>query len=234
MLPLAGITVVLEAVTLSGMPVTRLLAPGAAMVVIAEFVRGGGRVRPSPPLVFATLYISWAILSGLWSDGPDGTRFLLQSLVIALIYMFAFAILLNSERDLKMFLYPVVLVAAVIAGLSVIAFGTPGAARSPTWSCSRPAGRRGRSATRTSSPPCASSSSRSGSCSRASRSGGGCGSLMVGATVTLLGGHLPLALARCLPRDDGARDHVPGHPAGAALPRAPREGGRAGPRRDRA
>jgi O-antigen ligase len=125
LLPLAGITVVLEAVTLSGMPVTRLLAPGAAMVVIAEFLRGGGRVRPSPPLFFATLYISWAIMSGLWSDGPDGTRFLLQSLAIALIYMFAFAILLNSERDLKVFLYPLILVAALIAGLSVIAFGSP-------------------------------------------------------------------------------------------------------------
>jgi O-antigen ligase len=125
LLPLAGITVVLEAVTLSGMPVTRLLAPGAAMVVIAEFIRGGGRVRPSPPLFFATLYISWAIMSGLWSEGPDGTRFLLQSLAIALIYMFAFAILLNSERDLKVFLYPLILVASLIAGLSVIAFGSP-------------------------------------------------------------------------------------------------------------
>ena len=51
LLPVAGITVLLEAVTLSGMPVTRLLAPGAAMVVIAEFIRGGGRVRPGPPLV---------------------------------------------------------------------------------------------------------------------------------------------------------------------------------------
>ena len=125
LLPLAGITVVLEAVTLSGMPVTRLLAPGAAMVVIAEFLRGGGRVRPSAPLFFATLYISWAIMSGVWSDGPDGTRFLLQSLAIALIYMFAFAILLNTERDLKVFLYPLISVAALIAGLSVIAFGSP-------------------------------------------------------------------------------------------------------------
>lgn len=125
LLPLAGITVVLEAVTLSGMPVTRLLAPGAAMVVIAEFLRGGGRIRLSPPLVWATLYISWAILSGVWSAGPDGTRFLLQSLVIALIYMFAFASLLNTERDLKVFLYPLIVVAALIAGLSVIAFGTP-------------------------------------------------------------------------------------------------------------
>jgi O-antigen ligase len=126
LLPLAGITVVLEAVTLSGMPVTRLLAPGAALVVIAEFVRGGGRIRLSPPLFWATLYVCWAIFSGLWSEGPDGTRFLLQSLMIALIYTFAFAILLNSEQDLKTFLYPVVTVAAIIAGLSVIAFGTPG------------------------------------------------------------------------------------------------------------
>jgi O-antigen ligase len=126
LLPLAGITLVLEGVTLSGMPVTRLLAPGAAMVVIAEFLRGGGRIKPSPPMVWGTLYVSWAILSGIWSDGPDGTRFLLQSLVIALIYTFAFALLLNSERDLKLFLYPLVVVAALIAGLAVISFGTPG------------------------------------------------------------------------------------------------------------
>jgi O-antigen ligase len=126
LLPVAAVTVVLEAVTLSGMPVTRLLAPGAAMVVIAEFLRGGGRIRLSPPLVWATIYISWALFSGLWSDGPEGTRFLLQSLVIALIYMFAFALLINTERDLKTFLYPLVVVAAVIAALSVMAFGTPG------------------------------------------------------------------------------------------------------------
>jgi O-antigen ligase len=126
LLPLAGITVVLEGVTLSGMPVTRLLAPGAAMVVVAEFVRGGGRIRPSPPLAWATIYIAWATLSGIWSDGPEGTRFLLQSLGIALVYMFAFALLLNTERDLKTFLYPLVVVASLIAGLSVIAFGTPG------------------------------------------------------------------------------------------------------------
>ena len=126
LLPLAGITVLFEAVTLSGMPVTRLLAPGAAMVVIAEFLRGGARIRLSAPLVAATLYISWAVLSGIWSHGPDGTRFLLQSLAIALVYMFAFALLLNTERDLKVFLYPVVVVAALVAGLSVIAFGTPG------------------------------------------------------------------------------------------------------------
>ena len=125
LLPLAAITVVMEHVSLSGMAVTRLLAPGAAMVLIAEFIRGGGRIRPSPPLVWATLYISWATLSGLWSEGPAGTRFLLQSLVIALIFMFAFAALLNTERDLKAFLYVLVFVAALMAGLSVMAFGTP-------------------------------------------------------------------------------------------------------------
>ena len=126
LLPLAGITVLLEAVTLSGMAVTRLLAPGAAMVVAAEFLRGKARIKLNAPLVWATLYVSWALLSGLWTDGAEGTRFLLQSLAIALIYMFAFALLLNTERDLKLFLYPVVLAAALIAGLSVIAFGTPG------------------------------------------------------------------------------------------------------------
>jgi O-antigen ligase len=126
LLPLATITVVLEHVSFSGMPVTRLLAPGAAMVVAAEFLRGGGRIRLSPPLVWATLYVSWATLSGLWSHGPDGTRFLLQSLAIALIYMFAFALLLNTERDLRVFLYTLVITSAFIAGLSVIAFGTPG------------------------------------------------------------------------------------------------------------
>ena len=124
LLPLAAITVVLEHVSFGGAPVTRLLAPGAAMVVAAEFLRGGGRIRLGPPLAWATLYVSWATLSGLWTQGADGTRFLLQSLAIALIFMFAFASLLNTERDLKALLYVLIFSAAFIGGLSVIAFGS--------------------------------------------------------------------------------------------------------------
>ena len=75
--------------------------------------------------------------------------------MIALIYMFAFALLLNTERDLKTFLYPVVVVAARHrrpVGDRVRRLGQEGK-RSPYLDAA-PGGPRPRapSATRTSSP----------------------------------------------------------------------------------
>jgi O-antigen ligase len=122
LLPIAAVTVLLEGVTFGGTAVTRLLAPGAALVIAAEFLRGGARIRFSAPLVWAGLYVIWATASGLWTEAPDGTRFMLQSLGIALVFMFAFAALLNTETELKILLYVVVFGAAILGALSVLAF----------------------------------------------------------------------------------------------------------------
>lgn len=122
-LPLAIITIFLEHLTFANMAVTRILAPGALMIVAAEFIRGRARIRPDVPLFCAGAYVIWAIASGMWSVAVPGTQFLLQSLVIALIYLVAFAAMLSTERQLRAVLWVWSITAAVLGGLSVVAFG---------------------------------------------------------------------------------------------------------------
>ena len=123
LLPVAMITVLLEVVTFGGAPVTRLVVPGAFLLVAAEFLRGTARIRVGPPLLAAGAYIVWAIASGLWTESTAGTMFLLQSLAISLVFFFAFASMINTEAELKLLLYVLTFAAALIGGLSVIAFG---------------------------------------------------------------------------------------------------------------
>jgi O-antigen ligase len=115
--------VFIESLTFGGLAVTRMLAPCALLVVALEFVRGTARIRPAPPLMWAGLYVVWAILSGLWTVSMDGTLFLLQSLLIAVVYLAAFASLPRSEADIRLLIYVMSFTAALVGGLSVIAFG---------------------------------------------------------------------------------------------------------------
>ena len=122
LLPLAVLTVFLESVTLGGLAITRMLAPVMLLVVAAEFLRGTGRIQAGPPLAFASLYLAWALASALWTQSFEGTRFLLQSLAIAFIYLLAFAALPRSEVDLQRFLFVISVAAGLIGALSVAAF----------------------------------------------------------------------------------------------------------------
>lgn len=122
LLPIGLVTVNLENVNVSDVNLTRLLAPLMLVVVLAELVRGGARLRLGPPFWCVGGYVTWAIASGLWTESVEGTRFLLQSLAIAVIFMLAFASLLNSERDLRVLLYVFAFAASLLGGLSVIAF----------------------------------------------------------------------------------------------------------------
>ena len=123
LLPLSVIVVSLEGQTFGGMAVTRLLAPAAALVVIAELLRGGAKIRFSAPLACASAYLIWAVASGIWSVSLGGTRFLLQSLAIAIVFLLAFAALLDTEHQLRQTLYVFTFASAVMGGLSVFAFG---------------------------------------------------------------------------------------------------------------
>lgn len=116
-------TVCIEGIAIGGVAVTRILAPAALLLVLAELLRGGARVRMDTPLVWALAYVIWAFASTLWTTSLEGTRFLLQSLAIALIFMLAFAALLNTERDLRRLLYAFAFTSAFLGGLSVLAFG---------------------------------------------------------------------------------------------------------------
>jgi hypothetical protein len=122
-LPLAIITVFLEHLTFANMAVTRILAPGVLLLVLAELIRGKARIRPDLPFICAGAYVVWAIASGIWSDALAGTQFLLQSLAIALVYLIGFAAMLNTERQLRALLFIWSLTAAILGGMSVFAFG---------------------------------------------------------------------------------------------------------------
>lgn len=122
LLPIAVLTVFVESLTFGGLPITRMLAPVMLLVVAAEFLRGTARIRVGPPLAFAVLYLAWAMASGLWTQSAEGTRFLLQSLAIAFIYLLAFAALPRSEADIQRFLLVISIAAGVLGALSVAAF----------------------------------------------------------------------------------------------------------------
>jgi O-antigen ligase len=125
LLPVAGAIVFLEDVHFMGMAVTRIFAPAALLFVVLELIRGTARVRAGAPLALACAYVAWAIASGVWTVSLGGTEFLLQSLVIALAFTLIFAALPRTEDDVRRLLYVLGFTAALMGGLSVIAFGSP-------------------------------------------------------------------------------------------------------------
>lgn len=122
LLPLALSTVFVEHLTLSGQAVTRLVAPPMLLLVLIEILRGTARVRLGPPVWWAGAYTLWALASLLWTESFEGTKFLLQSLAIALVFMLAFTALLNTVQDLRRLLYVFAVVPALVGSLSMFAF----------------------------------------------------------------------------------------------------------------
>jgi O-antigen ligase len=109
-----------EAVSLGGVTISRLLAPVALLAIVAASVRPAFRIRADEPLLWASAYVLWAVASALWSVRIQGTTSLLASLGISVTYMFAFASLLATRRDLDRLLYAVAF-AALGVGLYAIA-----------------------------------------------------------------------------------------------------------------
>ena len=125
LLPVAGAVVFVEDLHFSGMAVTRVFAPAALLFVLLELMRGAARVAGGMQLAWVGAYVAWAVASGLWTVSLAGTQFLLQSLLIALAFMLVFAALPRNEDDIKRMLYVASFSAALVGGLSVIAFGSP-------------------------------------------------------------------------------------------------------------
>jgi O-antigen ligase len=121
-LHVAIVSVFFENSTFGGTTVTRLIAPFALFVIAVELFRGTARVRFGGPLGWTVAYVGWAMASGIWTASSDGTRFLLQSLAIALVFLVAYAALVNTERELRDLLYTLTFVSALTAALSVFAF----------------------------------------------------------------------------------------------------------------
>lgn len=100
-LPLLVGSIFVEATTLRGITISRLIAPAALIVLIAAASRERVSIRMSAPLAFATAYAVWALASTFWTADTGLTKEYLGSLGIALIYMAAIAGLLRTERDLE-------------------------------------------------------------------------------------------------------------------------------------
>jgi putative inorganic carbon (hco3(-)) transporter len=121
-LPLLVATVFVETFNVGGVRITRLIAPLALLAVLAIASRTTAGIRPAPPLVWALAYGLWALLSGLWTASVPGTIFLELSLAISLVYMLAFALILNTKRQLVQVLYVIAFSSFVVGVFSVLAF----------------------------------------------------------------------------------------------------------------
>jgi putative inorganic carbon (hco3(-)) transporter len=122
LLSLLVAAVFVEVVSLGGVGVVALITPVAVIVLLAAATRSEMQIRTAPPLAWAIAYALWALASGLWTVSVGGTTFLLASLAIALVYMFAFAALLDSELELERVLYAFALAALGIGLFAIGAF----------------------------------------------------------------------------------------------------------------
>jgi O-antigen ligase len=117
-----------EIISLNGIPISRVVAPVTLVLLLVLAFRGRLLLAWSAPTAWIAGYTIWAIASGLWSVDLDGTRFLLGSLGIALIYLAAFAGIVDSQAHLRKVLQSVAIAAFATGVFALIAFvlGTPG------------------------------------------------------------------------------------------------------------
>lgn len=94
-------SVFIEAVDIGGVAVTRLIAPLALVVVVCALLIGRASLAGDRLWVWAGAYAAWAVASGFWTVDPSGTLFLVASLAIGVTYAFAFATLIEAERDFQ-------------------------------------------------------------------------------------------------------------------------------------
>jgi O-antigen ligase len=112
-------SVFMELVRVEGVTISRVLAPIALIVIIVALVRGRAAIHVASPVYWVGAYLLWAFASGLWTTSVSETTFLLSSLAIAIVYMLAFASLLDSRRDLERVVWVFVGAALVFGALSL-------------------------------------------------------------------------------------------------------------------
>jgi O-antigen ligase len=122
LVPLIVVVLYVQATTLSGVTIDRLIAPVALFVVVAALLRGGAFVRGGNPLGWVVAYSLWALASTLWTVHLGETGYLLASLVISLVYMLAFAALVASERDLVRVLVAVAVASCAVGLIAIVTF----------------------------------------------------------------------------------------------------------------
>jgi O-antigen ligase len=115
-------SIFIELLRVEGTPISRVLAPIALLTALVQLFRGRASIRLGRPLFWVGAYAVWALASGMWTTSMAGTAYLLGSLAIALVYMLAFASLLDSRRDLERVLYVFAVTSIVLGAVSWLAF----------------------------------------------------------------------------------------------------------------
>ena len=111
-----------EIVSLNGIPISRVVAPIALLLLVLLAARGRLRIPRSTTLLWITAYSVWALASGLWTVDLSGTAFLLGSLLIALTYLVAFAGLVTSNSHLERVLMAIAIAAFATGVFAIAAF----------------------------------------------------------------------------------------------------------------
>jgi O-antigen ligase len=117
-----AVSIFVELLRVQGTTISRVLAPLALVTVAVQIVRGRAAMHVGRPLVWAGAYALWALASGIWTTSLAGTTYQLLSLSIGLVYMLAFASMVESDRDLEHVLYVLGLAAVVFGVISWLAF----------------------------------------------------------------------------------------------------------------
>jgi O-antigen ligase len=94
-------SVFMELMRVEGVTISRVLAPITLIVIVVSLVRGRAAIQLASPIYWVGAYLLWAFASGLWTTSLSETTFLLSSLAIGIVYMLAFASLLDSPHDLE-------------------------------------------------------------------------------------------------------------------------------------
>lgn len=107
----------------------------AAAVLSAALILLGFRyvrLRPTPPLAWASAFAIWGFASALWTVNLSISSTQFAGLAFAVCILFAVPILINSDRDLRTFVYVFVLLAAAtgIQGIFSVATGSVSRAES--------------------------------------------------------------------------------------------------------
>jgi len=117
-------TIFVEAVSVGGLSISRLTSPLAILLLVLRFGLGGSPVRFEHKAILLAVgaYLTWTIASVLWSvdlapttfsEESGGTAYAISALVLSITYMFAIAVLTDTEQRLKR-------VVVLIWGMSVV------------------------------------------------------------------------------------------------------------------
>jgi O-antigen ligase len=110
------LTIHAEAVTVGGYTVGRLAAPLALVAGLSQALNAPTKLREARlTLTLVAGYVLWSVASLVWSVNASMTANSLGALAISLVYLFAFATIIRSPKDLRGLMVAVTLSSVLLA-----------------------------------------------------------------------------------------------------------------------